>query len=73
MISHAIAISIAITKASKHRKASSTVISYSFFQFKNRQSSPVDFVLLVDGSSLLLGAPSDVVERNRCVQLHVKF
>lgn len=30
------------------------------------------FVLLVKGSNLLLGVTSDGVERNRCVQLHVK-
>lgn len=30
------------------------------------------FVLLVEGSNLLLGVTSDGVERNRCVQLHVK-
>lgn len=39
-----------------------------------RLNSPLSFVLLVEGSNVeLVGVTSDVVDRNRCVQLQVKF
>lgn len=51
----------------------SNFILYSFPSSFIMKSSPLVVVLLVEGSSLLVGVTSDVVDRNRCVQLHVKF
>lgn len=40
---------------------------------KTKINSPLVVVLLFEGSNSLLEATSDGVDRNRCVQLQVKF